>query len=189
MKLITTGRMTALCLALGLPLAAQAQTMPAPPAPAAQVPPAAQTPAGAVGQGRRMQNLSPEQMMQRVEAHLSRLHSQLGITQAQEPQWQEFARATRDNATGMRERFSQRGAQLAQMSAADSMLSFARISEQNAQERLRVATAFKALYDAMSPEQKQRTDAVFRAQHEQRQQQRQQHRQMRGAAARTGSGG
>ncbi len=154
MKLITTGRLAALCLGLGLPMAGLAQEPPR--AATTQTPPAATNPA------RGTQHMTPEQMMQRVEAHLTRLHTQLGITAAQEAQWQEFAKATRDNATAMRERFTQRSTQLTQMSAADNMMSFARISEQNAQERVRVATAFGALYDAMSPEQKQRADAVFR---------------------------
>lgn len=175
MKLITTGRLAALGLALSLPLAAQAQQE--------QRAPSTQAPPAAVNQARRTQHLTPEQMMQRVEAHLASLRTQLGITQAQEPQWQEFARLTRDNATAMRQRFSERGTQLAQMSAADSMMNFAQISEQNAQDRVRLATAFRALYDTMSPEQKQRADAAFRSAPQQHP-----HRQARGGA-RTGSGG
>lgn len=176
MKLITTGRLAALGLALSLPLAAQAQQE--------QRAPSTQAPPAAVNQARRTQHLSPEQMMQRVEAHLAGLHAQLGITQAQEPQWQEFARLTRDNATAMRQRFSERGNQLGQMSAADSMMNFAQISEQNAQDRMRLATAFRALYDAMSPEQKQRADVAFRSPPGRH------HRQARGGGGgRTGPGG
>jgi uncharacterized membrane protein len=163
MKIITTGRIAALCLGLSLPLAAVAQEPRA-----ASV----QAPAAATNQARRTQHLTQEQMMQQVETHLAALRTQLGITPAQEPQWQEFAKVQRDNAIAMRQRFTQRGTQLAQMSAADNMMDYAQITELLAQERLRLATAFRGLYDVMSPEQKQRADVVFRT----HQQQQQQHR-------------
>lgn len=177
MTLIKTGRMAALCLAFGLPLAAQAQQ-----AQQEQRAPSTQAPPAAVNQARRTQHLTAEQMMQRVEAYLANLRTQLGITSAQDPQWQEFAKLTRENATAMRQRFSERGTQLARMSAADSMMNYAQISEQNAQDRVRLATAFRALYDAMSPEQKARADVAFRNEH-------QQHRAQRGSGNRSGSGG
>jgi len=160
MKLATTGRLLAFSLCLGLPLAALAQDQRAA---ATQAPPAAAQPA------RRAPHLTPEQMMQRVEAHLTRLHSQLGITAAHDTQWQDFAKVTRDNAAAMRQRFTQRGTHLAQMSAADNMMDFAQISEQHAQEQLRLATSFRALYDAMSPEQRQRADVIFRTPRQPRQ--------------------
>jgi protein CpxP len=155
MNIVTTGRIAALCLGLGLPLAGQAQQ---PSTTAAAV----QAPAAATNQARRTQHLTQEQMMQQVEAHLAALRTQLGITPAQEPQWQEFAKVQRDNAIAMRQRFSQRGTQLAQMSAADNMLDYAQITELLAQERMRLATAFRGLYDSMSAEQKQRADVIFR---------------------------
>lgn len=156
MKLITTGRIAALSLCLGLPLAA-----------AAQEPRAAsvQAPAAAANQARRTQHLTQEQMMQQVETHLAALRTQLGITPAQEPQWQEFAKVQRENAMAMRQRFTQRGTQLAQMTAADNMMDYAQITELLAQERTRLATAFRGLYDVMSPEQKQRADVIFRTPH------------------------
>lgn len=156
MTMIKTVRLAALCLPLALPLslplASQAQeARPAAPAQAA-------TPA----QPNRPPRMTQEQMMQNVEAHLTRLHTLLGITAAQEPQWQEFAKVTRDNAVAMRQRFSQRGTRLAQMNAADNMMDYAQITDQLAQERMRVATTFRTLYDTMSAEQKARADIVFR---------------------------
>jgi protein CpxP len=153
MKLITTGRIAALSLCLGMPLAATAQEPRA-----ASV----QAPAAATNQARRTQHLTQEQMMQQVEAHLASLRTQLGITPAQETQWQEFAKIQRENAMSMRQRFTQRGTQLAQMTAADNMMDYAQITELLAQERMRLATAFRGLYDAMSPEQKQRADVILR---------------------------
>ncbi|TCI00960.1 hypothetical protein EJV46_00440 [Roseococcus sp. SYP-B2431] len=161
MKIVTTTRVAALCVGLGLPLAAAAQEQRA-----ASV----QAPAGAANQARRTQHLTQEQMMQQVEAHLGSLRSQLGITPAQEPQWQEFAKVQRDNAVAMRQRFTQRGTQLAQMSAADNMLDYAQITELLAQERMRLATAFRGLYDVMSAEQKQRADVIFRTPQQQQRQ-------------------
>lgn len=163
MNIFTTGRIATLCLGLGLPLAGQAQQAPA--AAAAAV----QAPAAATNQARRTQHLTQEQMMQQVEAHLATLRAQLGITSAQEPQWQEFAKVQRDNAVAMRQRFTQRGTQLAQMSAADNMMDYAQITELLAQERMRLATAFRGLYDSMSAEQKQRADVIFREHPQQRQ--------------------
>ena len=163
MNVSKTGRIAALCLGLGLPLAAAAQEARPPSAqpPSAQQP-STRPPAAAANQGRRAQNLTQEQMMQQVERHLSELRTQLGITPAQEPQWQEFAKVQRDNAMAMRQRFTQRGTQLPQMNAADNMMDYAQITELLAQERMRLATAFRALYDSMSAEQKQRADVIFR---------------------------
>lgn len=163
MKIFPISRAATFALALGLPFAAQAQApaqSPEPRAASAQTPPAAANPA------RRSQHLTQEQMMQRVETHLASLRTQLGITPAQDPQWQEFAKVTRDNAVAMRQRYTQRGTLLAQMSAADNMMDFAQISQQNAQERMKLATAFRGLYDVMSTEQKQRADQAFRTQHQ-----------------------
>ncbi len=162
MIMTRTGRLAALCLPvmLALPFAGQAQE---------PRPPAAVAPASAATQQRRPPHLTQEQMMQNVEAHLARLRTLLGITPAQEPQWQEFTKVTRDNAIAMRQRFSQRGTRLAQMNAAENMLDYAQISEQLAQERMRLATTFRTLYDTMSADQKERADVIFRDQHRPRQ--------------------
>ncbi len=129
-------------LLLLLPAAAFAQSAPVPPAhPAAH---AAQTP-------------------DLVEQHINDLHSQLKITAAQQPQWEQFAQVMRDNARDMNQAFQARGAKLASMNAADNMESYAQLTAQHAQDMQKLANAFQTLYASMSDSQKATADSVFRA--------------------------
>jgi hypothetical protein len=68
----------------------------------------------------------------------------------------------RDNAGDMRRAIEQRGTQLASMNAEQDMQSYAQLAQQHAQDMQKLSSAFQALYDSMSPEQKQNADAVFR---------------------------
>jgi hypothetical protein len=113
--------------------------------------------------GARGHHWSPEQRAQRVEAHIAKLHDELGITAAQEPQWKAFAQVMRDNATRMAQDFETRGARLATMSAAANMQSYADMAVQHGQDIQRLAVAFQSVYDSLSPSQKQAADALFRA--------------------------
>lgn len=148
----------ALVALLALPGAAFAQTTPqtAPPPSLAPQPtaPAGQKPAG--------QNMPRRLAPQAVEQHIDRLHAQLGITPAQQQQWDQFAQVMRDNAANMRQEVEQRGTQLASMNAAQDMQSYAQLAQQHAQDMQKLSAAFQAVYDSMSPEQKQNADAVFR---------------------------
>jgi hypothetical protein len=101
-------------------------------------------------------------MTQNMERHLTRLHTQLAITPAQQAPWDEFARQTRDNATELHARFQLRGTRLATMSAAENMVDYAQISELHAQELVKLGTSFGLLYATMSEAQKRGADAVFR---------------------------
>lgn len=143
----------ALAAMLALPGAAFAQATPQaaiPPTPAPQ----AAAPAGQTAP----RHLTP----QAVEQHIDRLHAQLRITPAQQQQWDQFAQVMRDNAANMRQAVEQRGAQLASMTAAQDMQSYAQLAQQHAQDMQKLSAAFQTLYDSMSPEQKQTADAVFR---------------------------
>lgn len=163
MRSLSPTRLATLFLGLSLPLGAMAQgTAPPNSAAAAEAsPPAVTRPASR----HRAAEATPEQMRQRMEQYLTQLRTQLGVTAAQQPQWDQFAQATRTNATELQERFTRRGAQLARMSAADNMADYAQLSELQAQQLGHLATAFRALYDAMTPEQQRRADAVFRVNH------------------------
>ncbi|MDB5415135.1 MAG: hypothetical protein JWR10_3470 [Rubritepida sp.] len=162
MNMTIAGRLGILCIGLGLPAGAMAQgSTPRSPA-TGQTAAATAAPAAAASPGRRSREMTPEQMAQQVERHLTQLHAQLAITAAQQPQWDQFAKVTRDNATELQQRFQQRGTQFARMNAAENMADFAQISELHAQELMRLAAAFRDLYATMSPEQKQGADAVFR---------------------------
>jgi periplasmic protein CpxP/Spy len=103
----------------------------------------------------------------RVEHHITRLHTQLQITPAQQTQWDQFAQVMRDNAQNMDQTIEQRGTGFASMNAADNMQSYAKIAQQHAEDTQKLATAFQTLYASMSDDQKKNADTVFRG-HEHR---------------------
>lgn len=105
----------------------------------------------------------PKAMAARVEEHIKQLHDQLGITAAEQPQWDQFAQVMRDNATQISQAFSDRGAKLDTMNAADNMQSYAQLSQVHATNMQKLASAFQSLYNSFPDQQKQTADAVFRA--------------------------
>jgi len=98
----------------------------------------------------------------RVEQRINQLHSELGITPAEQQQWDQFAQVMRDNAKAMDQRLDERGTQLTSMNAAQDMQSYAELSAQHAQDMQKLSAAFQSLYSAMPDEQKQTADQVFR---------------------------
>ncbi len=131
-----------------------------------------QTPAGGPSATTKPQaparNTAP--LADRVEQHIARLHSQLHITPAQQPQWDQFAQIMRENAKDMNQAFQQRATGFASMNAAENMQSYAQIAQQHAEYTQKLATAFQTLYGSMSDDQKKNADAVFRAHEERREQ-------------------
>ena len=104
----------------------------------------------------------------RVEARIKQLHTQLGITQAQEPQWDQFAKVMRDNGSDMDKVLAERAQQFKSMNAVQDMESYQRVAEAHVRHLQKLVPAFQTLYDSMSPEQKQKADQVFRARSEAR---------------------
>ena len=98
----------------------------------------------------------------RVEGRIAGLHARLHITQAQEPQWQQFAQVMRDNARALDQAYEQRFQRLSSMTAPENMQSYAQIAEQQAQDAQKLVPAFQALYSTLSDQQKQAADQVFR---------------------------
>jgi periplasmic protein CpxP/Spy len=158
-------------VALSLPVAAVAQVSPgtAPAqsgatdtanpsatttAPAAK-PMAPKTAAKSTMTGRRS---SPDQVEQRI----TQLHSDLKITSAQQPQWDQFAAVMRSNATDTNQAYIDRSNKIATMSAADIMSSYVALSMQHSHDLQKLATAFQALYSSMTPDQQKTADQVFR---------------------------
>jgi hypothetical protein len=113
--------------------------------------------------GRATQSSS---MQKNVEQHITELHSQLHITAAQQPQWDQFAQVMRDNANAMTTSLDARAQQIGTMNAVDSMSSFAQLAEQRSQDLSKLATAFQTLYATFSDQQKQSADLLFRRQAE-----------------------
>ncbi len=150
---------------LSLPVALAAVVLAAAPAAAfAQTTPATTTPAPAApaAPSAAPATLSPA-VSARVEQHIKALHDQLGITTAEQPQWDQFAQVMRDNAAQIGQAFQARGAKIATDSAADNMQSYAAIAQVHATNMQKLASAFQALYTSFPDAQKQKADTVFRA--------------------------
>ena len=147
----------AIAALLMLPAAALAQSAQAPAAPA--TPPAVSGGAPPMA-SHTVQGGSAEQ---RVEEHIKQLRTQLRITSAEQPQWEQFANVMRENARAMDQVFAQRMQQYPTMNALQNMQSYERVAEAHAQHVQRLVTAFVSLYNAMPEQQKQLTDQVFRA--------------------------
>jgi len=93
---------------------------------------------------------------------LAQMHRDIGITPAQEGVWDQFAKASVDNANKLDAAFRDRAAQVGSMNAVQSMDSFVKIDLQRAQDMQAMEQQFQQLYAALSPEQQQKVDAVFR---------------------------
>jgi periplasmic protein CpxP/Spy len=97
-----------------------------------------------------------------IEKRISQLHSELGITSAQSPQWNKFADVMRANADDLSRALEQRAEALGKMSAVESMQSFADIEQTRVQGLQKLAASFGELYATFSDQQKQTADALFR---------------------------
>ncbi|HEX4260418.1 MAG TPA: Spy/CpxP family protein refolding chaperone [Acetobacteraceae bacterium] len=99
-----------------------------------------------------------------IDRRIQTLRTQLGITEAQTPLWDAFAKAMRENAQGTDALFAQRAGAIATMSAVDNMHDYARIARAYADNTERLATAFDSLYASLSQTQRRTADAIFRQQ-------------------------
>jgi len=105
-----------------------------------------------------------ETMQQMAEQRIADLHKSLHITAAQQPQWDQFAQVMRDNAKDLDQAYQQRATTFDKMNAVDNMQSYAQIEQTRAQDMQKLVPAFQTLYNALSDEQKQEADALFRNQ-------------------------
>jgi len=103
-----------------------------------------------------------QSMEAKVDQHISELHDKLQITAAQEPEWKKFAQTMHDNARKMDKTFETRFEQLDTMNAVDNMRSYARVSQQHAQDVQALVPPFQALYGKLTESQKHTADEVFR---------------------------
>ena len=108
----------------------------------------------------------PKSMSVQVEQHIMLLRGKLGITQAEDPQWEQFANVMRDHATDMEQALASR-ATPTKLSAVDSMNSYAQLAQLHADNMHKLNSAFKALYDSFPAKQKALADGVFQ-QHDER---------------------
>ena len=97
----------------------------------------------------------------RVNQRITQMHQRLKITPEQQPAWDVFAQAMRDNVTSIEQAYKGRRASVAAMSAPDNMRNFAQIEQNRAEGIQKLAASFQTLYDAMSDDQKKTADAMF----------------------------
>ncbi len=107
-----------------------------------------------------------------VERVLARLHRQLRITTAQEAAWSAYAITMRAVPEHLDRLYQQRAANYAGMSAVENLRDYQKIQQAQAEDLARQVTAFAALYNGLSAEQKQTADRIFRYREERRQQRR-----------------
>jgi len=99
---------------------------------------------------------------QRVEAHIKELHKELGITDAEQGQWERVAQTMRENARRLDKVIDERKASISDHeTAVDDLNSYAQVAETHAENVKRLADAFSTLYSSMSDEQKREADKVF----------------------------
>jgi protein CpxP len=97
-----------------------------------------------------------------IDQRITDLHDKLQISAPQRSQWDQFAGVMRDNAKNMDQTFQTRVQMMPTMTAAENMQSYAKISEQHAQDMQKLVVAFQTLYNSMSDSQKRTADQVFR---------------------------
>jgi periplasmic protein CpxP/Spy len=145
------------CL-LAAPLSATAQ--PASPAPAQAAPaPAAAAPAPATAAPKATHRKRAP--VDRIEARITSLHTQLKLTADQETQWQAVAQVMRDNAHKLDQLVHARSDKRATMSAVDNLTTYEAIVDAHADGLKQLVPAFQALYATLSDAQKKNADAVF----------------------------
>ena len=103
---------------------------------------------------------------QAAEQRIGTLQAALQIAPPQMAQWTSFAQAMRDNAVATDGLFRSRAANAATMNAVDNMKSYAGVARAYADNTQKLSDAFGSLYAALSDQQKQVADRLFRQQAE-----------------------
>lgn len=97
----------------------------------------------------------------RVDAHIARLHAQLGITANERPQWDALADVMRDNAESMQRMYRQRTARIAHMNAMQVLDSYRAFARLHVAALDRLVPAFRHLYAVLTPAQRRTADDLF----------------------------
>ena len=97
-----------------------------------------------------------------VETRIKTLHSQLHITPAQQPAWDDVAQVMRENAKAMAEQHGRQVEAEKSASAPDMLTTYAKTMDTHAESIHKFIPIFQKLYDGMSDAQKKTADVVFR---------------------------
>ena len=122
----------------------------------------AQTSAPATSPAPAPEPALPKAVSAKVEQHIKQLHGELGITPAEQPQWDQFAQVMRVNAAEINQSFTDRAAKVGAMNASDNMQSYAQLAQVHATNMQKLASAFQSLYSSLPDQQKLVADGVFR---------------------------
>ena len=97
-----------------------------------------------------------------VEQRIVSLKAALKITPDQEPKWTSVAQAMRDNASKMEKLVAtKRAIPPEKTTAVDDLKTYQEFTEARLDGLKHLTSAFKSLYDSMTPEQKKNADTVF----------------------------
>ncbi|MGZ5906485.1 MAG: Spy/CpxP family protein refolding chaperone [Reyranella sp.] len=97
-----------------------------------------------------------------VEQRIATLKTALKITPDLEPKWTKVAQAMRDNASAMEKLVAtKRAIPPEKTTAVDDLKTYQEFTEVRLDGLKHLNSAFKSLYDAMTPEQKKNADMVF----------------------------
>jgi len=99
----------------------------------------------------------PETVEQRIVA----LKTALKITPDQESKWEAVATAMRENAASMDKLVKEKQGKMASLNAIDDLKTYQEFTETRLEGLKHLTSAFKSLYDSMTPEQKKNADTVF----------------------------
>lgn len=99
---------------------------------------------------------------QLVDGRIAFLKAELKITSAQEPQWQQFTAAMRQNAQSQDQAISAaRQHKGAEMNAVERMEARGRFAQLRADNQARLLAAFKPLYASLSPDQQKMANTLM----------------------------
>ena len=97
-----------------------------------------------------------------VEQRITQLKTALKITPDQEKKWDAVAQSMRDNASSMEKLVAtKRAIPPEKTTAVDDLKTYQEFTEVRLDGLKHLNSAFKSLYDAMTPEQKKNADMVF----------------------------
>lgn len=98
---------------------------------------------------------------QRIQGRLQKFHDSLGITPAQQPQWDAVVATLRENAQAMRGSPARQAVRSGQLNAVQDMHAFADLARQRADAAQRMIPPVEALYAVLSPQQRQTADRAL----------------------------
>ena len=98
----------------------------------------------------------------RGESHILKLHDALKLTKDQEPQWENVAKAMREEQSTVRELAHTRHDNIIRgINAVESEKAYLTIAQAKAAGLAKVVAAFEPFYNSLSAEQKKAADAYF----------------------------